>query len=84
MLGFLVDKIGFRISLMMVSGLVFLSAHILLGVIPMCDEVCYTSIAPFALLGVSYSIYVSSLWPSIPYVVPSRTIGTAYGLTTAI
>jgi len=33
---------------------------------------------------VGYSIYASALWGCIPYTVPPKAIGTAYGLTTAI
>ena len=56
------------------------------ALIPMCptEDPCNTAIAPMILLGITYSIYVSSLWPSIFYVVPAKTVGTAYGLTTAV
>lgn len=36
------------------------------------------------MLGFGYSVYAAALWGSIPYVVAPRTIGTAFGLTTAV
>jgi MFS family permease len=36
------------------------------------------------MIGLAYSIYVSAIWPMIPYVVDAKVVGTAYGLTTAI
>jgi len=39
---------------------------------------------PEALLGIGYSIYASALWGSVPYVVAPRSVGTAFGLCTAL
>lgn len=36
------------------------------------------------ILGFGYSIYGAALWSCIPYTVPARTLGSAYGLTTSI
>lgn len=36
------------------------------------------------MIGISYGIYVSALWPLIPYVVKPQVVGTAYGVVTAI
>jgi len=36
------------------------------------------------LLGIGYSVYAAALWGCIPYTVPARLVGTAYGLCTAI
>jgi hypothetical protein len=71
------------VNLVITSGCVFLVGHLLFAFLPVADK-SYIGVIPLVLLGISYSIYVSSLWPSIPYVVPPRTVGTAFGLTTAI
>ena len=34
-------------------------------------------------MGISYSIYVSTLWPMIPFVVKSQLVGSAYGILTS-
>lgn len=31
-----------------------------------------------------YSVYAAALWGCIPYTVPARLVGTAYGFTTAV
>jgi MFS family permease len=36
------------------------------------------------LCGIGYAIYASVIWGSIPYTVEPRTVGTAYGICTAI
>lgn len=48
-----------------------------------CDE-CYTEILPMVMIGIGYSIFAAALWAAIPYVVEARTVGTAFGITTAI
>jgi hypothetical protein len=44
----------------------------------------WSFLAPLILLGFAYSIYAGALWSSIPYVVPANTLGTAFGLCTAV
>ena len=39
---------------------------------------------PLVLTGIGYSIYAAAIWGSIPYVVPQNTVGTAFGIATAI
>ena len=34
--------------------------------------------------GVAYSMFAAALWPSIPYVVPEKSVGIAYGVVTAV
>lgn len=44
----------------------------------------YLCLIPLVLLGVGYSVYAAALWGCIPYTVPARLVGTAYGLCTAV
>lgn len=44
----------------------------------------FLCLVPLTLLGVGYSVYAAALWGCIPYTVPARLVGTAYGLCTAI
>ena len=44
----------------------------------------YVCLIPLALLGIGYSVYAAALWGCIPYTVPARLVGTAYGLCTAV
>lgn len=57
--------------------------HLTTMLLKPCDE-CYTEVVPLVLIGLGYSIFAAALWAAIPYVVEPRTIGTAFGITTAI
>ena len=35
-------------------------------------------------MGMSYSILASSLWPLVAYVIPEKSLGTAYGVMQAV
>jgi len=44
----------------------------------------YMVVVPLVLLGIGYSVYAAALWGCIPYTVPARLVGTAFGLCTAV
>lgn len=48
------------------------------------DERQWLCLGPLILLGIGYSVYAAALWSCIPYTVPKKLVGTAYGLCTAI
>ena len=50
---------------------------------PECYQ-CYNELYPLILTGLGYSIYAAAIWGSIPYVVAPNTVGTAFGIATAI
>lgn len=58
-------------------------AHFITMFLPACDQ-CYSEVGPMVLVGIGYSIYAAALWGSIPYVVEAKTVGTAFGICTAI
>ena len=39
---------------------------------------------PLVLTGIGYSIYAAACWGSVPYVVDPKSVGTAFGIATAI
>ena len=39
---------------------------------------------PLIFTGIGYSIYAAAIWGSIPYIVEQSTVGTAFGIATAI
>lgn len=82
-LGRIIDKIGKRCYFMILSaGLMFI-AHMVYVFLPDCDE-CPDGIPILILLGIGYALYASVMWASIPLVVDPKTVGTAFGLTTAV
>ena len=48
------------------------------------DSANFMTLIPLTLLGIGYSVYAAALWGCIPYTVPPRLVGTAYGLCTAV
>lgn len=83
-LGFMIDKVGKRALFIMTSSILVCVACIITAVLPVYDHQTFICLIPQALLGFGYSVYAAALWGSIPYVVAPRTIGTAFGLTTAV
>lgn len=82
-LGLLIDKVGKRVHLVILSSFLLLLAHVITMILPVCDG-CYSEVGPLVLTGIGYSIYAAALWGSVPYVVEARTVGTAFGLCTAV
>lgn len=85
-LGIVIDKIGKRALFIMFSSVFILLACIITTLISPSEDgdPNYVCLIPLILLGIGYSVYAAALWGCIPYTVPSRLIGTAYGLCTAV
>lgn len=85
-LGLLIDKVGKRAMFITFSSLfVFVSCILTIILIEQNYKTeHYTFLAPMIMMGFAYSIYAGALWSSIPYVVKANTIGSAFGLCTAI
>lgn len=94
-IGFMLDKVGYRAHFSKLSTLSYIQyvvtlSTILLGIghfitmlLRPCDG-CYSEVFPLVLIGLGYSLFAAALWAAIPYVVEARTVGTAFGITTAI
>jgi MFS family permease len=76
--GAIVDVVGRFSVWMIVAGAGFTLVHLLF--------IVASPPAPFmmALMGIVYSVLVSSLWPAVPYVVQADLVGLAYGIMTAM
>lgn len=83
MWGFFCDKIGHRVTFCITSAAILTGAHLMFIVLGQCNW-CYIGAFPMVMIGLAYSIYVSALWPMVPYVVKPQVVGTAYGLVTSI
>ncbi|CAI2364172.1 unnamed protein product [Moneuplotes crassus] len=84
--GIVTDRIGHKVTLCIIATSTLTLCHALFFLIPASNDqnISYWGIAPVVLLGVTYSIYVSALWPMVPMVVEARVLGSAYGLCTAL
>ncbi|MGQ9617593.1 MAG: MFS transporter [Candidatus Aminicenantia bacterium] len=76
--GRMVDKIGRRVSILLLGSALMIPTYLIMG---------FTYIYPafpMILLGISFSLVPSALWPSVPLIVKEEKVGTAFGLMTMI
>ena len=84
--GAISDRIGHKVTFWLISTTSLTLCHVLFIVIPSSTSAdkSYLGVIPIVLMGITYSIYVSSLWPMVPLVVKPTVVGSAYGLCTAL
>ncbi|XP_059159545.1 major facilitator superfamily domain-containing protein 1-like [Physella acuta] len=73
-LGFCIDKTGKNIFWVISGILLALVSHMMLA---------FTFVNPYipmVVLGLSYSVLASAIWPLVAFVVPRKQLGTAYGM----
>ncbi|CAG9099040.1 unnamed protein product [Plutella xylostella] len=76
--GILIDKTGRNVMWVILSIISTIGAHFLLA---------FTFFNPYigvSVLGVSYSLLASGLWPLVALIVPESQLGTAYGICQAV
>jgi MFS family permease len=83
LLGALIDKIGKRALMVTISSLMLIIAFGISLSLPDTPG-SYLELVPLVIVGVAYSIYCAAIWGSIPYTVGEQSVGTAFGMTTAI
>ena len=82
-LGMAIDKVGKRAFMICLSSVILIVAFASSMMMPECYQ-CYNEVFPLVLTGIGYSVYAAAIWGSIPYVVKPNTVGTAFGIATAI
>lgn len=76
--GLFSDKMGRRATIMILGTLLIMPAFAMMA---------YTGTplyVPMGMLGFAFTLVPAIIWPSVAYVVPERTLGTALGLMTMI
>jgi len=76
--GRLVDRVGRRATLMIAGSLLLIPCHLAMGLTKIYPAY------PMLLLGFSFVLVPAAMWPSVPLIVRSERVGTAFGLMTAI
>lgn len=72
--GFVIDKTGRNVMWILISITTTIAAHSILA---------FSYINPWYgmfLMGLSYSMLASSLWPLVALIIPEYQLGTAYGM----
>ena len=76
--GLFSDKVGRRATIMMWGTLLLIPVFVMMG---------FTRVSlyvPMAMLGFAFTFVPAIIWPSVAYIVPQRTLGTALGLMTMV
>jgi MFS family permease len=76
--GLFSDKMGRRATIMCLGVLLLIPVFLMMG---------YTHVSlyvPMAMLGFAFTFVPAIIWPSVAYIVPARTLGTALGLMTMV
>jgi MFS family permease len=76
--GHFVDKIGKRGTLMIWGSLIMIPCYLLMGLTNIYP------VTPMVALGAAFVLVPAAMWPSVPLIVPKKTVGTAFGLMTFI
>jgi Na+/melibiose symporter-like transporter len=76
--GFIVDRVGKR------SAAMFIGSLLLLAVFPTLLYTSWDLWVTTVMIGIAFSLVPAVLWPSIPYLVQERRLGTALGLMTLL
>ena len=77
--GMMVDKLGNGTRWMVTGAILALTAHLLLAFAP--QGVPFYGYLSMVFLGFGYSLVPAAMWPSVPKIVPTKVLGTAYSLT---
>ncbi|EAN93689.1 hypothetical protein C3747_43g219 [Trypanosoma cruzi] len=78
LIGLLVDNVGRNTLWLITASGCFLLLHVLL-ILTMIPGIVMT-----IAMGIAYSVLVSGLWPSIPWVVGENVMGFSYGIMTSL
>lgn len=83
--GFMVDRIRHNPHIFLASAIGLSISLLTLLFVPKFNFVLMVTLLACAviLMGISYSLFASAYWPSVPYAVEKKVQGTAYGLIQA-
>lgn len=76
--GGIYDKKGKGATIMIIGSLLLILTHFLFAV-PLFNHYAF-AIFLVVILGVGFSLVPSAMWPSVPKIIPSKQLGTAYAL----
>ncbi len=72
--GWFIDRHGKRTTMMVFGSFLLMAVHLTLGLTML------TPIVPMIVMGLAFSLVPAAMWPSIPFLVPERQLGTAFGV----
>mmetsp|Transcript_30664 Transcript_30664/g.66266 ORF Transcript_30664/g.66266 Transcript_30664/m.66266 type:complete len:585 (+) Transcript_30664:268-2022(+) len=78
LLGHLVDRIGRRAQIIVLSSSLLVIVHLTMALSTL------SPIAPLIGQGIAYSLFSAVIWPSVSLTVPKQNTGTAFGVVTSM
>lgn len=82
-LGKLLDRVGRRPYFVVLGSILIIPMHVVLALLPVGGNP-YIPLIPIIVIGLSFSIVPSALWPCIPLIIKDEETATAFGLMAAI
>ena len=76
--GSIYDRKGKGATIMLIGSVMLLAVHSLFSIPSMHNYII--AIVLIMLLGVTFSLVPSAMWPSVPKIIPEKQLGTAYAL----
>ena len=83
LVGFITDRIGKRVIMIIISSICVTTFHVLCMITPDSYQPIYP-IFYLSILGLGYAIYVTVYWAALSYIVEPRFYGTVIGTTFAM
>ncbi|MDD2292623.1 MAG: MFS transporter [Bacteroidales bacterium] len=79
-LGSYLDHKGKGATMLMLGSILMIVCHLTFAFLVPATDSKIIAFAAIVILGVSFSLVPASLWPSVPKIMPSRYLGSAYSL----
>ena len=76
--GGIYDKKGKGATIMLIGAAMLLGVHLLFAIPGL--NMTFIAVILILLLGVTFSLVPSAMWPSVPKIIPEKRLGTAYAL----
>ncbi len=80
MLGNYLDRKGRGASMLMLGAILMIVCHLTFALVLPATQSVVVAYAGIILLGISFSLVPAALWPSVPKLVDSRLLGSAYAV----
>ena len=76
--GTLYDRIGRGATLMIIGSVMLTAVHVLFA-LPVMNY-WWFAVVVMIILGISFSLVPSAMWPSVPKIIPMKQLGSAYAI----
>ena len=77
-LGAFLDYVGKGASMLMVGSLIMIACHLCFAFLLPAYPTQWLAVTIVVVLGVSFSLVPAALWPSVPKIIDSKILGSAY------